>query len=687
MLWGMVAASVPFIVHLLVRRPPIKLIFPAMRFLSGRAMGNATGMRLKRILLLLLRAAIPVMLALVFARGVFAPASVSSIPPAVIVFVDNSPSMLFTAARKTLLDRAVAGAIEVIRKSPTGSLYAVASLGGCKDFVSDPDAAVNMVENASASPVVSSFSSAWNAVVARMDSLPVERPKRVFVFSDFAASNFDPFAPFLGDKSVSVNLIDLGQDIAEDRAVLSVQPFTPIIKEKQPVTLRVEVTSTTNIKAQAVELVVQDKKIASRAVDMKANQIEVFDISFSLDKISGGVVTGCVRFVSPDAYPLNDSYWFALETVPRVMVGVLYDETDSASTRSAFVISNAIAPKSLGESAPYLVESLPISKIQPETLANYRAVFYLAGDVPGVKQSESLSLWIRSGGLFFIFASMGMDSKALSEWSGINGLSSGFQFLDDPVSLSSVSPDNFIVNFFRTSGHGRLDSVLSMGRVKVLSSAANATILLEYSDGVPAAIRYFYGNGSSVFFNISLDDSDSNLMRRAVFVPLLHEVLKSASPYAAQKRDFVLGVDTVEIAGSHSARSAELIDSQGSRKPLLFDSENHVAVLSFSLPTGAYVVEFKGDERLERGFSVNYPAQESDLNRATEQQLREMFVCAKITKGADSIFGNFKGAFDLNSLLIPLLFILFLCELWLANRFYRAARKSERETESRPEVV
>ena len=111
MLWGAAAAAVPFAVHLLVSRPPKRVIFPTMRFLSGSARKVASGMKLKRLLLLLVRAALPALLALIMAGPSLIPTvSASQDVPAIGILVDNSSSMLVKTARSTVIENALKNA-------------------------------------------------------------------------------------------------------------------------------------------------------------------------------------------------------------------------------------------------------------------------------------------------------------------------------------------------------------------------------------------------------------------------------------------------------------------------------------------------------------------------------------------------------------------------------------------------
>lgn len=110
-LFGLAAATVPALLHLLQRREPPTLPFPAVRYLIEADERDSRRLRLRNLLLLLLRTALIAVLALAAARPVV-PAAFGGAhaPSAVVVILDNSLSSGAVAAGRprlaTLLDAA-----------------------------------------------------------------------------------------------------------------------------------------------------------------------------------------------------------------------------------------------------------------------------------------------------------------------------------------------------------------------------------------------------------------------------------------------------------------------------------------------------------------------------------------------------------------------------------------------------
>lgn len=108
-LLGLVAAAIPALLHLLERRVPPELDFPAVRYLSAAERENARRLRLRHLLLLLLRTALIVVIVLAAARPLMRLRGVGGgdahEPTALVVILDNSPSSGAIVEGRLVLDR------------------------------------------------------------------------------------------------------------------------------------------------------------------------------------------------------------------------------------------------------------------------------------------------------------------------------------------------------------------------------------------------------------------------------------------------------------------------------------------------------------------------------------------------------------------------------------------------------
>jgi hypothetical protein len=125
LLYGLIAVGAPILLHLLMRRKPKTLPFPAFRFLLKNQRTNQRRLRLRHLLLLLLRVGLIALIVLSLARTrVLSPGlTLSSDSPVSAIFVfDTSASMDYRMADgRSALEEAKRRAQELLAQFPAAS--------------------------------------------------------------------------------------------------------------------------------------------------------------------------------------------------------------------------------------------------------------------------------------------------------------------------------------------------------------------------------------------------------------------------------------------------------------------------------------------------------------------------------------------------------------------------------------
>lgn len=122
---GLAAAAIPALLHLLQRRTPPEVEFPALRYLTEAERRSARQLRLRHVLLLLLRTALIAALVLAAARPLVpARAGGAHQETALAVILDNSPSAGAVVEGRRVLDRLrVTAQTSISRAAPGDRLW------------------------------------------------------------------------------------------------------------------------------------------------------------------------------------------------------------------------------------------------------------------------------------------------------------------------------------------------------------------------------------------------------------------------------------------------------------------------------------------------------------------------------------------------------------------------------------
>jgi hypothetical protein len=128
---GLAAAAIPILLHLLARREPPTVVFPAVRYLVSTTREHQRRLKLQNWLLLFLRTLLLALLVMA-AAGPTAPLRgvAGHAPGALVLIVDNSPSSGSMAGGSSQLAQLIAAARAVLaRSTPDDALWLIAADG------------------------------------------------------------------------------------------------------------------------------------------------------------------------------------------------------------------------------------------------------------------------------------------------------------------------------------------------------------------------------------------------------------------------------------------------------------------------------------------------------------------------------------------------------------------------------
>jgi hypothetical protein len=188
-LLGLLAASIPPILHLLARRLPPVVPFPAVRYLSETERRQSRRLKLRNLLLLLLRTFLIALIALAASRPIArAPWGGSHEPSAVAVVLDNSLSSGAVVDGRRVLDVLVDQGRHVFDRASDEDRVWLVLADGLPRQVSLPEAR-SVLDTLSPWPVRLNLSAAVRAVSGAMRDDP-SPAHEVVVLSDLQATAF-----------------------------------------------------------------------------------------------------------------------------------------------------------------------------------------------------------------------------------------------------------------------------------------------------------------------------------------------------------------------------------------------------------------------------------------------------------------------------------------------------------------
>ena len=186
-LFALVAAAIPALLHLLGRRLPPTVIFPAVRYLTATEREHSRRLRFRNLLLLILRTAALVFLVLAAARPIIRVGSGDSHPPtALALVVDNSLSSGAVVEGRRTLDTVVETGRGVIARTSVGDRLWLVFSDGIPRRMTRLEA-IEALENLSPSNVRLDLGSAVRAAARAIGNDPLPTGP-VVIISDLQAT-------------------------------------------------------------------------------------------------------------------------------------------------------------------------------------------------------------------------------------------------------------------------------------------------------------------------------------------------------------------------------------------------------------------------------------------------------------------------------------------------------------------
>ncbi|HUS48220.1 MAG TPA: BatA domain-containing protein [Phycisphaerae bacterium] len=676
-LYAGAAAAAPVLIHLILRTKPRKIVFPAMRFVRKTHRSTLKMLKLKHLILLAMRMAVIVLMAVLIARGripQWRSVEDRSVPTAAVVVIDNSGSMNYRYKGQSLISWSKQQAQRLIAMLPAGSRAAVIATGGqgAAGLV-DPSLAVQQVVEVPASCNHASVATALlqAAEIVRRSELA---RKEVYLLTDMTARSWRDEFQLPEDQRISYTVLHTGGEdlnVRLDELRLS----SPGVQQGGQVKVETTVSSVNVGGEMTVVAELDGQSVSQETVTLAAGGAA--PVVMSLTPQRQGVVHGRVILKNPDPLEMDNVRYFTLQVGPQANVLILCSTGTIATT--GFLMGNAVSPAT-GESSVRR-QTITAEQLDAGRLKGTRVVMLAEAASLSETQWRLLEPFVRAGGGLWIVAGPLMSRTAYNAAAAQRLMPvalAGMEQMPRPVRWGAADTDHPMLRPFKGSDNPPLSDVMCLGRFKIASKAEDAKVILEYADGVPAIAVRRIGAGTVVFWNFSPLPALSNLAPLAQLPILSMRTVAVLTAEVGSETMYDYG-QTVVIPIPRSLTAAVVTvrrPGDETEQPLLPEARRPVVSLSADA-LGAWQVRFtQAEQRLERGFSVNAEAAESDLTPIDEAEVLMLLPRDRtmITSDIAAVTQRRKTVsqpLDITPLVLLGLLALMTGESFFANRFYR----------------
>ena len=509
-LFGALAAAVPILLHLLKRQPEARVRFAAVKLLTAAPVEQTRKRFLRELLLLALRVAALLLLALAFARPFFAASDAVS-AGVTVVALDTSLSMsaagTFDRAR-TLAKQAVSRAgrtdlIGVILFSDTAQVVVPAS--------ADRALATTAIDNAKPRFGATRYDAALQAA-GQMLTAHGGGHGTIVLVSDLQQSGWDATARPSLPEAARLEIADAGAP-HQNLAVTAVTAFA----DRTTALVRNYGTATRDVRAR---LLVDGRLAGEARASTGANQTS----ELLLPPVSGRAAQ--VTIDDADGLAADNARYLVMSDGGSE-AAILVLTANGDLTRDAFYVREALSVPGR-DGRVYRasgVSGAQLSTWEPVRLANHAAILVLSTRGLDSRGRSLIRTFVRGGGGVFITADLDVDGGVVSDMLGTREVSVADAPSADPKTRRALAPTDARHPLMRAFG-AALPAIglANFSRIGTVRGGGCAT-LARFTTGEAALVECGIDRGRAVLFASDLDNRGNDWPLRATFVPFVHELV------------------------------------------------------------------------------------------------------------------------------------------------------------------
>lgn len=624
-LWGLLAVSIPIIIHLFNFRRYKKVYFTNVKFLKDLQQKTKKRSELRHLLILLMRILAVASLVLAFAQP-YIPGEKTMARQdagnAVSVYIDNSFSMQAEGTEGPLLAEARTKARDIAmgyRASDRFQLLTNDFEGRHQRLVSR-DRFIDMLDEVSVSPAVRNISLVAARQQEALNGFPGMN-RFIYMISDFQASTADvdvlPEEPQTG-----VVLVPLEATQTENLFIDSCWFESPVHQLDQPVRLvvRIRNESQTNYEKIPLKLHINGQQKALASFDLPAGS--KVDIPLSFTHYEPGMKFGTLEITD---YPVvyDDRFYLSFEV--EEMIPVLRISEDGKDGYVASLMD--------GDEAFSYNETV-LSAVNYSGLADYSLIVLDEVRFVSTGLINELARFVDEGGSLLVIPPPGPDENGLNDLTGsLNGRLYR-TWLENPNRVSALDVNHPVYKeVFEGSSlrGGRLAEGTDLPVVEGYWQISRGVgiNLMEMQDGSPFLVASKSGKGTLYQLATPLDESYTNFPRHASFVFTLYNIGLLSEPaiplfYSVGENEMV-ETNTISLNSDPVFKIRSMEEdfeyipeiSSVSRETRIFTRGRIGKAGHYGLYSG---------EQLMKPLSFNYDRRESILDYLTDGDINELLA-------------------------------------------------------------
>lgn len=670
MLGWLAAAVLPWLIHRWHRRQYQTTPWAAVELLMNAMQQQARRVQMQQWLLLAVRTAILVLVALALAEPALRQWAVGAggkVQTHRIVVVDQSYSMGCEQSETSRWQRAQLHARQWIENSEGDALTLIGWAGQAENLLGrstfDRSIALAALEELQLSQSSADLSVVLRVIVAAIKRAEVELPQiaahQVVFCTDLGRQTWsvdDAQRELLEAvaERAEVTIVNVGEGHSDNLAItdLQIEPQITLRQRQATITAKVACYGEISAADTTVELLIEGHRVGQQQVELSKNGET--HVQFTYQFVDEGTQTVQVILAgNEDCLRSDDERWMVVDVRPKLRVACFAGYPGAMDD-----LARALAPDSGSIELAGMIEPelFSVSRLGQLEMSDYAVV--LLGSVAELSSREAATLteYVRQGGGLALFLGQGNPPRAFNELQQLLPVRVEKMFPVGEYRFDTQEYRHPIVSPFRGQTQSGLlgVSVSQYCRMQLLEERPLTEVVLKFDTGDPALVVDRFGLGrvavsalpGSLVARTAEGTPWSSFALSPSFLPVVRELVAYlVGDRWLQQRNLLIG-ETAVFPWVVGAKTASVRLPARERQTLPLPEAEDRGQLLFRETDQRGVYQFSVDGSECARFAVNLDGHDSDLTSIDLATLPSSYFTNTVegTTASPASFGNFAFA-------------------------------------------
>jgi hypothetical protein len=626
-LFGLLAASIPIIIHLLNLRKLKKIDFSTLQFLKELQKNKIRKIKIKQWLLLALRVFIILAIVTAFARptlvGVSIGGTTSAAKTTAVFILDDTFSMSVVDQDGSYFNQATETLKDLLMQFEEGDEFGLVLVSHQQDEIEMTSNLSKFKQEIDAANISFASGKLNNAIVKASQLIGAAKNfnKEIYLFTDFqkgrlALNNeITDLKEQLGEQVRLYSFNYSGKEVFNfgiDELKLNTQIFEKDKAVKFDATVKNYSERTKD--NLVVSLFIDGERLAQQSINLNPGESKTANLEASAKNF--GYSEALVEIEEDDILQDNNRYssFFIPEKIPIL---ILADDLNDTKLIEA-------ALKSVSESGYFNITIKKAEQISGLQINNFQVMILLSSDLGNAQ--VKLNQFLSSGKGIIIFPSSEMNSGFNNSLKIIGISSSGNLVKTDKGQSIRFSETDFnhplFENIFMDEKKKQIESPEIYSYFKINPGGKGKSII-KLEDESSFLSEYTVSEGKILLFSASPVFSWSDFPIKGIFAPLVTKAVMYLSAYNKSEANYFAGESINVNVSERTLPQVKVVRPDKSEDFINIDENQRTDFISYGLTSLAGSYKFLSGEKLLASSTINTDPAESVTEYLSEGEFDE----------------------------------------------------------------